>query len=88
VLTLDPENVRANDYITQMTGQTSEQKANSENVKALYYEGVNLYLDNKIPDAIDKWKQCLVLDPGNVNAQQNISKAQAKLESIKKLSGA
>lgn len=88
VLTLDPENVRANDYITKMTGQTSEQKANSENVKTLYYEGVNLYLDNKIPDAIDKWKQCLVLDPGNVNAQQNISKAQAKLESIKKLSGA
>jgi tetratricopeptide (TPR) repeat protein len=87
VLTLDPENVKANDYITKMTGQTSEQKANSENVKALYYAGVNLYLDNDITDAIDKWKQCLALDPGNVNAQQNISKAEAKLESIKKLSG-
>ncbi|HVM32818.1 MAG TPA: tetratricopeptide repeat protein [bacterium] len=87
VLALDPENVKANDYITKMTGQTSQQKANSENVKALYYEGVNLYLDNKITDAVAKWKQCLVLDPGNVNAQQNIAKAEAKLASIKKLSG-
>jgi superkiller protein 3 len=87
VLALDAENVRANDYITKLTGQTSTQKANSENVKALYYAGVNLYLDNNITDAIAKWKQCLVLDPGNVNAQQNISKAEAKLESIKKLSG-
>jgi len=87
VLSLDPENVKANDFITKMTGQTSEQKTNSENVKNLYYEGVNLYLDNKITDAIDKWNECLKLDPGNVNAQQNIAKATAKLESIKKLTG-
>jgi cytochrome c-type biogenesis protein CcmH/NrfG len=69
-----------------LTGQQSVQKADAEKVKALYYEGVNLYINGKIHEAIAKWQECLKHDPGNVNAQNNIKKAQVKLQSIEKLS--
>jgi hypothetical protein len=47
---------------------------------------VSLYINGKIHEAIAKWQECQKLDPGNVNAQKNIEKAQAKLQSIEKLS--
>jgi len=75
----------ANDYVKQMTGQQSQAKVDSEKAKTLYYEGVDLYLNGKIHEAIDKWQASLEADPGNVNATNNIEKAKAKLQSIEKL---
>lgn len=86
VLKLKPTDETANDYIKKMTGQQSHEKADAEQVKALYYDGVNLYINGKIHEAIGKWQECLKQDPGNVNAQKNIDKAMVKLQSIEKLS--
>jgi len=86
VLKLKPSDETANDYVKRMTGQQSVQKADAEKVKSLYYEGVNLYINGKIHEAIAKWQECLKQDPGNINAQNNIKKAQVKLQSIEKLS--
>ncbi len=87
VLKLKSSDETANEYVKKMTGQQSHEKADAEMVKALYYDGVNLYINGKIHEAIKKWQECLKQDPGNVNAQNNIDKAMAKLKSIEKLNG-
>ncbi len=85
VVALEEDNALANDYIKRLTGQQSQAKADSEKVKTLYYDGVNLYINGKINEAITSWKECLRLDPGYTNAQKNIDKAMVKLQSLKKL---
>jgi hypothetical protein len=55
---------------------------NKKKVKALYYEGVQLYMNGEIKAAIKKWKECLIEDPGYVIAQDEITKARAKLKAI------
>lgn len=86
VLKLKSNDDTANDYVKRMTGQQSQEKVDAEKVKALYYDGVNLYINGKINEAIDEWKEVLKQDPNNINAQSNINKAYAKLQSIEKLS--
>lgn len=86
VLRLKSNDDTANDYVKRMTGQQSQEKVDAEKVKALYYDGVNLYINGKINEAIGKWKEVLKEDPGNINAQSNINKAYVKLQSIEKLS--
>lgn len=85
-LKLKPNDDTANDYVKRITGQQAHEKVDAEQVKALYYDGVNLYINGKIHEAIAKWDECLKLDPGNVNAQNNRQKAMVKLQSIEKLS--
>jgi cytochrome c-type biogenesis protein CcmH/NrfG len=86
VLKFKPNDDTANDYVKRLTGQQAQAKVDAEKVKELYYEGVNLYINGKIHDAIGKWQECLKEDPNNVNAQSNINKAMVKLQSIEKLS--
>jgi len=86
VLAIDPNNEKANELIQQMTGQQAQEKVDADKVKALYYEGVNNYINGNIHEAVQKWQDCLKLDPTNVNAKNNISKAMAKLQSIEQLS--
>jgi hypothetical protein len=50
--------------------------------KSLYYDGIQLYVNGDLKAAIKKWKECLQEDPGNIAAQENISKAKAKLKAI------
>ncbi len=85
VLALDVNHEQANDFIKKITGEQSKAKVDAEAVKRIYYEGVNLYINGKINEAIVKWQECLRLDPGNVNAQNNINKAKMKLQSIQKV---
>jgi tetratricopeptide (TPR) repeat protein len=85
VLALEPTQEKANDFIKKITGQQSKAKVDAEAVKKIYYEGVNLYINGNIQEAIAKWQECLKMDPGNVNAQGNINKATAKRQSIQKL---
>ncbi len=86
VLAIDPNNSKANDYVKRMTGQQSQQKVDAEKVKSLYYDGVNLYINGKIHEAIATWKECLKEDPEYISAKNNIAKAMVKLQSIEKLS--
>jgi tetratricopeptide (TPR) repeat protein len=85
VLALDPNNDKANEQIKKLTGQRSQVRVDADKAKKIYYEGVNLYINGKIEDAIVKWQECLKLDPGNANVPVNINRAKAKLQSIQKL---
>lgn len=86
VLKYKADDETANEYVKKMTGQQSHEKADAEQVKALYYDGVNLYINGKIHEAIAKWDLCLKQDPNNINAKKNKEKALVKLQSIEKLS--
>jgi tetratricopeptide (TPR) repeat protein len=86
VLVLDPDNTTANEAVRKQTGQLPAQKAEAENIKKLYYDGVNYYINGKIKEAIKVWDDVLAVDPENVNARKNIVKAKAKLDSLEKLS--
>ncbi len=86
VLKLKSNDDTANDYVKQMTGQQSQAKADAEQAKTLYYDGVSLYINGNIHEAIAKWNECLKADPSYVSANENIKKAEAKLQSIEKLS--
>jgi tetratricopeptide (TPR) repeat protein len=84
-LKLDPTNADANSYIQRMTGSESNAKVSAERVKQLYYQGVDLYVNNKIKEAISTWKELLKLDPGHQDAQKNISRAESKLRALANL---
>ncbi len=85
-LKFNPDDSTANDYVKRMTGEQAQAKVDAEKVKELYYDGVNLYINGKIHEAIAQWQECLKEDPNNVNAQSNINKAMIKLRSIENLS--
>jgi tetratricopeptide (TPR) repeat protein len=84
-LKLDPTNADANSYITRITGTESKTKVDAEKVKTLYYQGVDLYVNNKIKEAIAVWTQLLKLDPTHQDALKNIERAKVKLKALQNL---
>jgi hypothetical protein len=60
-------------------------RVNASKAKSLYYEGVQLYMNGEIKEAVKKWRECLQEDPGHIEAQANITKALAKLKAISKI---
>lgn len=84
-LRLDPNNAEANSAIKQLTGTESKAKVNADQVKTLYYQGVDHYVNNRIKEAIKAWEQLLALDGGHADARKNIERAKAKLAALEKL---
>jgi tetratricopeptide (TPR) repeat protein len=84
-LKLDPNNADANSYITRITGSESKTKVDADKVKTLYYQGVDLYVNNKIKEAIAVWQQLLKLDPNHQDALKNIERAKVKLKALQNL---
>jgi len=86
VVSRDPDNIRAivgvNRIEAQLrsgaagsavaerrTGLTPEQEAL---VRTYYYRGINYYSNNDFNRAIAEWRKVLAIDPGHVNARNNI----------------
>jgi len=86
VLALDSTNEQANKDMEDLTGSKSDIVANAKQVKSLYYEGVDKYVSGNIEEAIKIWKKVIAMDPGNVEAKKNISRAQEKLAAMKNFS--
>jgi tetratricopeptide (TPR) repeat protein len=85
ILAMDPNNANAADHVKSLTGTEAKAKVNADQVKALYYQGVDFYVNNNIKAAIETWKKLLVLDPTHEDAKKNIARAQTKLEALAKL---
>ena len=85
-LKLDPNSSEAKELYAKASGG-NENKAvkNQEKIKQLYYQGVDLYVNNKIKEAISVWEELLTLDKDNVDAQKNIARAKAKLKALASL---
>ncbi len=78
-LTLDPENAQIKSYI-----KSAEEKINQmNNLPAILAQGVEIYKTGKIDDAIAKWREVLVFDPGNTQAKSYIDGAEQKMKEFK-----
>lgn len=87
-LKLDPDNAEANSMVKKMTGTESNAKLNADNAKALYYKGVDQYVNNKIKEAISTWQEVLAKAPDSEvagDAAKNIARAQTKLKALANL---
>ena len=60
-------------------------KVDSDKEKKLYYDGVQLYINGQVQEAIQKWQECLDEDPQNTVVQKDIRKAKAKLRALLKI---
>lgn len=60
-------------------------EVNAGKVKTLYYDGITLYINGDIKEAVRKWKECLDEDPDFMPAQEKITTARAKLRAISKI---
>jgi cytochrome c-type biogenesis protein CcmH/NrfG len=60
-------------------------EVNADKVKALYYDGIQLYINGEIKEAVQKWKECLQEDPEFMPAQDKIATARAKLRNISRI---
>jgi len=85
VLDLDPNNKDANKYIQELTGKESKQMADAKQVRNLYYEGVDKYVNGEIEQAIAIWQKVIEIDPNHTEAIKNIKRAKEKLAAIKSL---
>gem|GEM_PF-4556726 len=85
VVKLDPNNADANSMIRKLTGSESTAKKDLDKAKTLYYQGVDFYVNNKIKEAVNTWKEVLKIDPDNTDAQKNILRAEAKLKALANL---
>lgn len=58
--------------------------AMSETNLSLYYQGIDLYVENRFDEAIQIWKQILVSDSGNLMVLRNIEEAQGRLDAMRR----
>lgn len=85
ILAMDPNNQNAAEHIKSLTGTEAKAKVNADQVKSLYYQGVDFYVNNNIKQAIATWEKLLALDPNHEDARKNIARAKTKLEALAKL---
>jgi|YelNatPaOPRAMG01_1025707.scaffolds.fasta_scaffold17094_2 tetratricopeptide (TPR) repeat protein len=64
--------------------QTEISKSESEEIKKMYYDGINAYTDGDLEKAISIWSQGLSKDPNNIKLIRGIEKAKLELEEYKK----
>ncbi len=53
----------------------------------LYYQGIDLYIDEKFEEAIAIWQKILKTDPNNILVNRNIQEAKDRLARLKDTSG-
>jgi tetratricopeptide (TPR) repeat protein len=81
-LSYDETNITAQEYLAKITGQKKTPAL--EDVNDLYMKGVNAYTEEKYQLALFYWKRVLEIDPANVNAKRNMTRAEEKLKVYKK----
>ena len=58
----------------------------AEEVKDLYYQGVDQYVNHRNSEAIESWEKVLALEPGHADAATNIKRARIKMAAEKAFS--
>ena len=58
------------------------QQARTRAVEQHYNEGLRLYREEKLPEAIREWRVVLEVDPQHANAQRNIEQAERLLKGL------
>jgi tetratricopeptide (TPR) repeat protein len=58
------------------------QQARRQVVDRHYQEGIRLFREEKLPEAIAQWKTVLEMEPQNVNARRNLEQAERLLKGL------
>ena len=58
------------------------QQARARVIEQRYSQGVRLYREEKLADAIGEWRVVLELDPQHANARRNIDQAERLLKAL------
>ena len=58
------------------------QQARTRSIERHYSEGLRLYREEKLPNAIAEWRIVLDIDPNHVNARRNIEQAERLLKGL------
>jgi tetratricopeptide (TPR) repeat protein len=88
---LDPENQSVKSYLAAArrllkSGRAGAgiSAAQAEEVKKMYYAGINAYTGGEIEKAVEIWGEALKIDPADVKSARGIEKARLELEEYKK----
>ena len=85
VSALDPEYLKVEEYIGRSQAMQKEITDQPEQIKQLYREGLDLFVNKQYQSAIDKWEEILSIDPYNKLATQSIQEAQRRLKKLEEL---
>lgn len=80
VLKADPGNALAQQALKADSGRPQAGAEDLKKAQALFSKGLSAYQLGDLRTAIRLWQQCLELDPNNLNAQNNLSRARIELE--------
>lgn len=58
------------------------QQARARTIEQRYSQGVRLYREERLADAIGEWRAVLEIDPQNANARRNIDQAERLLKAL------
>jgi tetratricopeptide (TPR) repeat protein len=81
-LNLQPDNVRANSYLTSIRRKRAVQREAAIDYAAIYMKGVQAYTNNQYRAAIAYWQQIPSKDPLYRKAQTNIRRAKAVIKEL------
>ena len=80
-----PDHERAKWYLQGSIARSRDKKLEmSDEVKRLYYQGMDLYIAGRYEEARQVWEQALEQDPHNLYILRAIDSAKEKIEAYKK----
>jgi|GEM_PF-4492275 len=83
-LDLDPQNVRAGQLLAQAGEAPAKPKADHDQLRKLYYAGVEQYLQGDLAGAVATWKKVLDGDPEQLDAKRSLAQAELELDALRK----
>jgi tetratricopeptide (TPR) repeat protein len=83
-LDLDPQNVRANQLLAQAGEAPAKPKVGHDQLRKLYYAGVEQYLQGDLAGAVATWKKVLDGDPDQLDAKRSLAQAELELDALRK----
>ncbi|HTB35302.1 MAG TPA: tetratricopeptide repeat protein, partial [bacterium] len=81
VLQADPDNALARQALQEAEAKPTPVPASQQaRAQELFNRGLAAYQSGDLPKAMDLWKEVLRIDPGHLDAQNNLMRARIELE--------
>jgi len=85
VARFDPDYLSVQEYINRTKAELRDVKTYSPEILAIYYRGIDLFVQKKYDEAITEWEKILEIDPYNKLARRNIREARDRLRKLREL---
>jgi tetratricopeptide (TPR) repeat protein len=85
VARFDPDYLSVQEYINRTKAELRDVKTYSPEILAIYYRGIDLFVQKNYEGAITEWEKILEIDPYNKLARRNIKEARDRLRKLREL---